>query len=140
MDAMRLKRAGRSVLNSFKMSMPILIGVLVLISLVTSIPEGFFVKFFTGNTIIDPLSGAIMGSIATGSPLTSYLIGGELLQKGISLVAVVAFLLSWVTVGIVQLPAESLMLGRRFAVTRNGVSFAMAIIISFLAVITLELL
>jgi DNA-binding response OmpR family regulator len=46
-------------------------------------------------------------------------LGGELLAKGISLVAVTALLVSWVTVGSVQLPAEALMLGSRFALYRN---------------------
>ena len=32
------------------------------------------------------------------------LLGGELLDKGVSLVAVTAFLVSWVTVGSIQLP------------------------------------
>jgi hypothetical protein len=56
------------------------------------------------------------------------------------MVAMTAFIVSWVTVGLVQLPAESLMLGRKFAFTRNIVSFITAIIIAILTVFTLELL
>jgi len=65
--------------------------------------------------------------------LTSYIIGGELLKNGVSLVAVLAFIVSWVTVGTVQLPAESLMLGRKFALLRNGISLIMAIAIAVAA-------
>jgi len=69
--------------------------------------------------------------------LTSYIIGGELLKNGVSLVAVLAFIVSWVTVGTVQLPAESLMLGRKFALLRNGISLIMAIAIAVLTVLIL---
>jgi len=59
---------------------------------------------------------------------------------GVGLIAVTALLVSWVTVGIVQLPAESLMLGGRFAVYRNLVCFGIAVIVAFLVVYTLQLL
>ena len=138
---MKLKKAALGLLNNLKLSLPILVGVLLLVGLInTAIPNHFFAKIFTGSIILDPLIGALFGSVAAGNPLTSYIIGGELLSSGISLVAVLAFVLSWVTVGTVQLPAESLMLGKRFALVRNGVSFVMAILIALLTVVTLELL
>jgi hypothetical protein len=40
----------------------------------------------------------------------------------------------------VQLPAEALMLGTRFAIYRNMVSFFIAVIIAFVTVYTLQLL
>jgi len=75
-----------------------------------------------------------------GHPLASYLLGGELLGGGVGLVAVTALLVTWVTVGIVQLPAESLMLGGRFAVYRNLACFGVSIPIAFLTVCTLQLM
>ena len=136
MQPSRWKRAARGLLNNIKMSIPILVGVLLLIGLVnTVVPKEFFPRVFTGNRILDPLIGALFGSIAAGNPLTSYVIGGELLKNGISLAAVLAFIVSWVTVGTVQLPAESLMLGRKFALLRNGISLIMAIVIAVLTVL-----
>ena len=81
---------------------------------------------FSGNAVLDSFLGAVAGSIAAGNPINSYVIGGELLINGVSLMAIGAFIFAWVTVGLVQFPAESMMLGRRFAVTRNIVSFCMA--------------
>jgi len=52
--------------------------------------------------------------------------------------AVTAFLLTWITVGIVQLPAESLMLGRNFTIARNLMSFLTAIIVAVFTVFTLS--
>ncbi len=141
MEASKLEEAARRFVNNIKMSIPILTGVLLLIGLFNSpIPRNFLVGLFSGVRFLDPLIGSLFGSVATGNPLTSYIIGGELLSSGIGLAAVVAFVLSWVTVGVVQLPAESLMLGRRFALVRNSVSFVMAILIALLTVITLELI
>jgi uncharacterized membrane protein YraQ (UPF0718 family) len=138
MEPSRWKRAGRGLLNNIKMSVPILLGILLLIGALNRlVPKEFFARIFTGNKILDPLIGALFGSVAAGNPLTSYLIGGELLKSGISLVAVLAFVVSWVTVGTVQLPAESLMLGRKFALFRNLISLLMAIAIAILAVLIL---
>jgi uncharacterized membrane protein YraQ (UPF0718 family) len=136
MTSLKLKKAAVGLLNNLQMSLPILAGVLLLIGLInTWVPKDFFAKIFTGNKLLDPIIGAVFGSIAAGNPLTSYIIGGELLRNGISLVAVLAFIVSWVTVGTVQLPAESLMLGRKFALLRNGISLIMAIIIAVLTVL-----
>ena len=82
----------------------------------------------------------MFGSISVGHPIVSYIIGGELLEYGVSLIAVTAFVLAWVSVGIVQLPAESLMLGKRFAFSRNAFAFITAIVIAILTVITLSIL
>ena len=95
---------------------------------------------FGHGNIPDAMLGAAIGSIAAGHPLASYLLGGELLSGGVGLIAVTAMLVTWVTVGIVQLPAEALMLGTRFAVYRNIISFGIAIIIALLTVYTLQLL
>jgi len=136
-----VKKSAVKTLNSFKQTLPILIGVLLLISIaITAIPKSLYTRVFTGNPILDLFAGAISGSIAAGNPLNSYIIGGELLKQGISLIAVTAFILTWTTVGLIQLPAESLMLGKKFAVTRNVISFVTALIIASLTVFTLGLL
>jgi uncharacterized membrane protein YraQ (UPF0718 family) len=134
----KLKSAGVSTLNSMKMSIPVLIGVILLISLITHVvPKNAFSSLFSGNLMLDVLIGGIIGSISAGNPLTSYVIGGELLKQGISFAAVTAFILGWVTVGAVQIPAEGLMLGKKFALVRNGVSFLMSLVIAVLTVVTL---
>jgi len=141
MQAEKLKKAAGATFNSFKMSIPVLLGVLLLISLITSLlPGKYFQMIFTGNEILDPLAGAVIGSVAAGNPLTSYIIGGELLKQGVSLLAVTAFIVAWVTVGMIQLPAESVMLGKRFAVVRNSVSFIMAVLIALLTSVTMGVL
>jgi hypothetical protein len=95
---------------------------------------------FSGNKIQDTLLGACIGSIFAGNPINSYIIGGELLEHGVSLFAVTALILTWVTVGLIQLPAEIVALGKKFALVRNAISFVFAIIIAITTVGVLNLI
>lgn len=140
MDKKIIAKATNKTLNNFKQIFPLILGILLLISLISIVvPKDFYAKIFTNHPLLDSFIGAIIGSISAGNPITSYIIGGELLEQGVSLIAVTAFLLGWVTVGIIQLPAESLMLGKRFAIVRNIISFFLAIIIAILTIITMGL-
>jgi len=125
--------------QSFKTSLPIMIGILLLINLINLFARNYYPKLFTGNLILDPLIGALAGSFSFGIPITSYIVGGELLKEGVSLIAISAFIMSWATVGITMLPLEAKFLGWRFAFIRNGLNFIFAIIISVLVVLTLNL-
>ncbi len=62
------------------------------------------------------------------------------MEKGVSLLAVTAFILAWTTVGLAMLPIEMKFLGRRFAIWRNGLNFLNSIIIAVLVVTILSLL
>ena len=132
------KQAFFNATRALKKSLPILMGVLMLLALAdTLIPKQTYRLIFSGNWFFDPLMGAALGSISGGNPLTSYIIGGELRQEGVSMLAITAFIVSWVTVGIIQLPAEGLMLGKRFAIVRNAVSFCTSIVIAIFTVLTI---
>ncbi|MFW6134226.1 MAG: permease [Elusimicrobiota bacterium] len=119
---------------------PVLASVVLFIGLFNVfVSKRFISSIFTGNNALDSVTGAVIGSISAGNPVTSYIIGGELLDKGISLFAVIAFIIAWVTVGIVQFPAEASILGKKFAFHRNLISFVLSIIIAIAAVYTLML-
>lgn len=92
---------------------------------------------FTGDTFQSTVMGALIGSISTGNAVTSYIIGGELIKEDVSLIAITSFIVTWVTVGIIQLPAEAEILGRRFAFARNFLSFILSILVSIATVKTL---
>lgn len=91
-------------------------------------------SLFTGRENFDILFGTALGSVSTGNAVTSYVLGGELLNQGIRLEAVTAFMVAWVTVGVVQLPAEAELLGRHFALVRNGTSAVFAVLVGVLTV------
>ncbi len=121
------------------MTLPLVIGVILLISLLSPLlKSAWIVKIFQHNILADSFLGATIGSLAAGNPITSYILARELTKLGISLAAITAFILAWVTVGIVQLPAESMILGKRFAVLRNVLSFISAILIGLITQLVLS--
>lgn len=151
-DAEMKKRTGeqkqRSILNSFarvlksfSTAIPIFFGVILLMSLFQIfVTKEMLSSVFTGQMFRDTFIGTAIGSISAGHPVTSYIIGGELLKGGVDLFAVTAFIVAWVTVGVVQFPAEASILGRRFATLRNLLSFALAILVAMATVTTLRMI
>ncbi len=138
---MSLKKAFLKTRKSFLAILPVITGMMLLTGLILQfLPMQALSSLMGKNSALDALSGALLGSVSAGQPLISYVLGGELLASGVSLVAVTALIVSWVTVGSVQLPFEVMMLGRRFAIVRNLISFVFSILIAILTVSTLSLL
>ena len=135
-----LKMSFLKALQSLKNFLPIIIGMLLLINLINLFANSYYSKIFTNNSILDPLIGALAGSLSFGIPITSYIVGGELLKQGISLITITAFIMTWTTVGVAMLPLETKFLGKKFAIVRNILNFIFAIIISILVVSTLTFL
>jgi len=127
-------KSAKGLWNAF----PMILGTILLVSLMsTIIPNSFYLFLFSKSSFLDSFIGSIVGSISAGNPITSYIFGGEMLEQGVSLVAVTAFLVSWVTVGLVQLPAESAILGKKFALLRNLGAFLFSIVVAVLTVLIL---
>lgn len=125
--------------KQFSNLLPILIGVVLLMGLFNSfVSREFISSVFSGNRVLDTLVGACLGTLFSGNPINSYIIGGELLQYGVSLYAVTAFIISWVSVGAIQLPAEMGILGSRFALVRIAASFVMSIVVAIATVVVLN--
>ena len=141
---MKYKKFKQSVIKAAKglwEAFPMILGTILLISLISVlVPKSFYVSVFSKNQFLDSLIGSGIGSISAGNPITSYIFGGEMLKQGIGLIAVTAFLVSWVTVGLIQLPAESAILGKKFAILRNISAFILSIIVAIVTVLVLEVL
>lgn len=134
-----LKVLKRSSLNFLTMS-PLIIGIIGLVGLLqTFVPPETLASLFQGHILIDTFIGTSTGAFTAGNPVISYLLGGELLNQGISLYAVTAFILSWVTLGLVHLPAEVEVFGGKFTLYRNILAFLFTMIIAILSTLTLQL-
>lgn len=141
MDNKEFQKAFLKTLKNFKQFLPMIFGVIFLLGLMTAaIPKSFYSNLFQKSEAFNLLLGDALGSISAGSPITSYIIGGELLKQGVSLMSVTAFILAWVSVGIIQLPVEAKALGKKFAFKRNFLSFISALIIAVLLSLTLLLI
>lgn len=136
-----LKKVFIKSLKGLINSMPTMFSIIFLIGLMKSfIPFESIASLFTKNIFVDTTLGALIGSILAGNSINSYIIGNEMLSSGISLFAVTAFLVAWVTVGFVQIPAEKELLGTKFTATRNSLSLLLAITVSLLTVWSLEVI
>ncbi len=140
---MEMQQLRISIVKSIKAlskAFPVLIGIVLLISIVnTLVPKEIYSYLFQNIRYIDSVIGAVLGSILAGNPITSYILGGELLQQGVGLMAVTSFIISWVTVGMLQLPGEIIILGKRFAIVRNIVSFFLSILIAIATVMVMSI-
>ncbi len=135
-----MRQAFIKTINNFKVALPMIGGIFLLVNLINLGFAGQYSRIFTNHWLVDPLLGAGAGSISFGMPLTSYVVGGELLKQGVSLIAITAFILAWTTVGVFMLPLEAKFLGKRFAITRNIINFIFAIIIAVLTVAIFSLI
>jgi len=137
----RFKEAASNALQTLRMIAPMLLAVIGLVGLFEAlVTPQMLHDLFIGNAAGDMLVATFAGGVSVGQPFLSYIIGGELLQDGISLYAVCAFILSFVTLGVVQLPLEAELFGIRFTVVRNLLALVFALAVSFATVATLELL
>jgi uncharacterized membrane protein YraQ (UPF0718 family) len=128
-------------LRQVAVMLPLIGGVIGLLGLFNAfVSKQVLLSIFPGSNGLDTLAGSCLGSISAGNPVNSYILGNALLKRGVSLFGITAFIVAWVSVGLLQLPAEISILGRRFAIYRNALSFLMAGVIAFLTVTTLQLL
>lgn len=140
-STVNLRQSAAKTARSLYKILPLLLGMMLLISLITTlIPRIFYAVIFRNSPFLDSIIGSIIGSISAGPPITSYILGGELLKAGVSLIAVTAFVVAWVTVGVIQFPAESIMLGIRFSIIRNVTSFIFSILVAIITVLLFHIL
>lgn len=135
-----LAGAGRKTWSMFVGNVPNILAVAFLSGLLLHfLPVQRLAGLLGGGLLVDGFIGAVMGSVSTGNPLVGYILAGEFLEQGLGPAVITALLVSWVTVGSVQLPAEMQSFGLRFAVLRNGLAFVSALAIALLILPVLRL-
>ncbi len=135
------KKALLNALKTLYTIFPMLLAVIGLVGLFqTFVTPQMLQSLFSGAPLQDTLVGTLVGGVSVGQPFLSYIVGGELLKEGISLYAVTAFILSFVTLGVIQLPFEYSLFGLRFTLVRNLLAFVFALLIAWATVATIGLL
>jgi uncharacterized membrane protein YraQ (UPF0718 family) len=125
--AKQLKKAAMGMLSM----LPMIVAIVGLVGLFQGfVTREMLASMFGYNPIIDTLVGTFAGMIAVGQAMISYILGGQLLEQGVSLYAVAAFVLAWVTLGVVQLPAEIEVFGGRFVWYRNVLAVISTILVA----------
>jgi len=119
---------------------PMILAVIGLVGLFEAyITPKMLQNLFNGNLIHDEVIGIVSGAVSVGQPFLSYIIGGELLKDGVSYYAVTAFILSYVTLGVIQIPVQIESFGKRFTIVLNILSLIFSVIVSVATVWTLKL-
>lgn len=120
---------------------PMLLAVIGLVGIFkTYVTPEMIRTLFNGSMLHDMIMGTGVGAVSVGQPFISYIIGGELLNEGASFYGVTAFILSFVTLGVVQLPMEFGVFGVRFTLWRNFLSFVFAFLVAFATTYSVEIL
>ena len=122
-------------MRQFVAMLPMLFGVVLLAGMLkVFVSKAALTSVFSGRPITDTVWGACFGSIIGGNAVNSYVIGAALRDAGVSLFAVTAMMITWVTVGLVQLPAEMSAFGARFGIWRNSIAFVVSLGVALLTV------
>jgi uncharacterized membrane protein YraQ (UPF0718 family) len=134
-----IKEAFTKSLKGFVSMLPMLIAIFLLLGIFdVYITKDILLSFFTSNNFLDTITGTLLGGVLTGNPMISYILGGELTDSGVSLYAVTALILSWVTIGLIQLPAEVEIFGFRFTFYRTLLTFITTVLVSMATVLTVN--
>lgn len=141
---MKTEQAQRTFRNSFFKALrgfvsilPMVIAVVGLVAIFrTYVSPEMLSALFGHGRAADIAIGTLAGAVSSGNGALSYVIGEGLLDHGVSVYAVSAFMLAWVTLGFVQLPAEASVFGLRFTVWRNLLTLVSTVAVSYLAVVT----
>ena len=129
------REAFKKTIRQFATLLPILLGVVLLVGLFQSfMSSDLLLTMFPGDALQDTVMGSLAGSLMAGNPVNSYVMGEVLLEMGVSLFGAAAFMLAWVNIGLVQLPAEIAALGAGSALIRNLAAFIMVLCVALLAV------
>jgi len=136
-----IKKNFFSTMKGFLFNLPMLLSVILLSGLFTQfVSAQSLLLLFSGQPVYDTFIGTISGGLSVGQPFVSYIIGGEMLAGGVSHYAVTAFILSWVTLGVLQLPYEYALFGKRFTLLRNLLAFVFTLLVAFATVQSINLL
>ena len=133
-DRDRTKKALTLGGKSFVKIFPSVLVIIMLIGLLLGLlPESKISAFVgTQSGLKGFFSIAILGSVLQIPSILSFPLAASLLDKGAQVSSVAVFLTTLTMIGIIILPLEIKVMGKKFALLRNGISFIIAVVIAFL--------
>ncbi len=133
-DKGKTKNAIKVAYKSLLKMLPVVLIIIILIGLLLGLAPPETISKFIGEQ-----SGwegflliAILGTVAHIPALLAFPIAASLLDSGAAITSVAVFITTLTMIGIVTLPLEIQLLGKKFALLRNGISFIIAILIALI--------
>ncbi len=132
-DRKKTVLALRKGLKAVEGILPQLLVVVLLISGVLSILDSKTISRFIGESsgFWGMLMASVAGSITLIPGFVAFPAAGELLRNGAGTLQIAAFVSSLMMVGVVTLPMEIAVFGKRAALTRNVLAFVFSILAAF---------
>ena len=127
-----LKKNLLKTLMWFKEMVPMLFGILLLISMFKELGLFKYLANYLGDSFFSVIIADIFGSISAWSTINSYIIADSIWNLQDNMLVITTFLIAWITVWFIQIPAEIYFFGRKFTVIRNITSFIFAIIAAYI--------
>ena len=130
----KTKKAFKIAKKSFMKTAPSLLAVLGIVGLTLGVltPETISRLIGADAGFMATIIAAVIGAITLIPSLIAFPLAGSLLRAGASVTTISVFITTLVMVGIVTMPMEIKILGKKFALLRNGLGFIAALLIATL--------
>jgi uncharacterized membrane protein YraQ (UPF0718 family) len=124
-DRDKTRKALMKGLKAIEGILPQLLVVLVFIAVLIAVFDSDTISRFIGERsgFLGVLAAALVGSITLIPGFVAFPVAGELLRNGAGTLQIAAFVSTLMMVGVVTLPMEMQVFGRRAAVARNALAF-----------------
>jgi len=131
-EKQKTKEAVKVTFKIFYTILPVLIFVFVLMGLIQAYVPKETISSLLGQRsgVLGILYAEIVGSVALFMPPAVFPFGGYLLKNGASYGAIAAFVFTAILIGVTTLPLEIKLLGKKFAIARNILTFVLAFLIA----------
>lgn len=129
----KTKKALKIAWKSFVRILPMMLTIIGLIGLMLTFISPETIKFVFSNQHWWSTSlAALLGSIMLMPAFIAFPLAASLLREGAGLMPIAAFVTTLTMVGIVSVPMEISIFGKRYTFLRNVLSFVAAIIIALI--------
>lgn len=119
---------------AFKRMAPMILGIIAVIGLLIGfVPPGWIARVIGPDTgVPGVLVAALIGSVLIIPGIIAFPLAMSLQTMGASVTSIAALVTTLMMIGFVFIPLEIQLLGKKFCIVRNGLSFAAAIVIAVL--------
>jgi len=128
----KFKQSFIKTIKWFKWLMPMLIAITILTYMIKDSYIFSIIEKYINNNFQWIIIADLFWSISAWSSINSYIIASSFWKINTHLLVISTFLISWITVWIIQIPVEIKFLWKKFAIIRNLLAFLFAILSAYL--------
>ncbi|PLY06000.1 MAG: hypothetical protein C0624_04630, partial [Desulfuromonas sp.] len=128
-DAAKAQQSLAAARQTLLRMAPLLLSIFALIGLYQEFVPTELIESWMGadGKLLSLLVGGLVGAVSIGPPVAAFPIAGSFIDSGAWPPAAAAFIVSWVSVGVITLPVEAHVFGWRFTLWRNVLTFIAAL-------------